>query len=163
LRICRKKYSTADIVIDQVLCPGAGKFATECLAMGLVVLSRMAYNQYPDFIPEMEKNPIIDCSPDTIYDELKKIILNHELRSKLALEGPKYVRRNLNTNHFCERLMNMLYIKEEPCELFPSFFRNTYLPEKDKLDIYNSFTRMVSTCDWYDKFVPKGEREGLIF
>ena len=40
-------YKSSDIVIDQLFIPGSGKLATECLAYGKIVLSRMNYENYP--------------------------------------------------------------------------------------------------------------------
>lgn len=39
-------YNNADVIIDQIQLPGGGKLAQECLAMGKVVLTHMAYKSY---------------------------------------------------------------------------------------------------------------------
>jgi hypothetical protein len=157
-----RTYQKADIVIDQLLCPGAGKFATECLAMGKVVMAKMGYGVYPDYIPEVESNPIIDVCPQTIYQKLKDIILDYDLRQKKSQQAPEYVNKHLNFDLFCERMMTLLNTQEHQYEYYPHFFRHQFIPE-DEANIYNQWTEFVKNCDWYQKYVPKGERDGLIF
>lgn len=158
-----KTYQKADIIIDQLLCPGAGKFATECMAMGRVVMGKMGFDVYPDYIPDREAHPIVDTCPKTIYDKLKSLIYDYDLRCKLSLMGPKYVKEHLNFDLFCERMLAILETKEHHYEHTPIFFREKFIPEPENIDTYNKWTNLVKDCDWYKKYVPSGERDGLIF
>jgi hypothetical protein len=158
-----KTYQKADIIIDQLLCPGAGKFATECMAMGRVVMGKMGYGIYPDNIPAMKDNPIVDSCPKTIYENLKSLIHNHELRCELSLKGPEYVKKHLNFDLFCERMLELLDMKNHEYEYYPTFFREKYIPEPESIEIYNQWTSFVKDCDWYKQYIPRGERDGLIF
>lgn len=158
-----KTYQKADIIIDQLLCPGAGKFATECLAMGRVVMGKMCYGVYPDYIPDMEHNPIVDVCPKTIYDKLKCLIGDYDLRCKLSLMGPEYVKNHLNFDIFCENMLHLLETKKHQYEHIPTFFREKYIPEPENTGIYNQWTAFVKDCDWYKENVKSGERDGLIF
>lgn len=158
-----KTYQKADIIIDQLLCPGAGKFATECMAMGRVVMGKMGYGIYPDYIPDVENHPIIDTCPKTIYENLKSLIYDYDLRCKRSKQGPEYVKKHLNFDLFCEKMLELLDTNEHQYEHFPSFFREKYIPEPENIDTYNQWTSFVKDCDWYKEHVPSGERDGLIF
>lgn len=158
-----KTYQKADIIIDQLLCPGAGKFATECMAMGRVVMGKMGYGVYPDYIPDVENNPIVDTCPKTIYENLKSLIHNYELRRELSLKGSEYVKKHLNFDLFCERMLELLEAKTHKYEHSPNFFREKYIPEPESIEIYNRWTNFVKDCDWYKENVSSGERDGLIF
>lgn len=159
-----KTYQKADIVIDQLLCPGAGKFATECLAMGKVVMAKMGYGIYPDHHPDIENHPIIDVCPKTIYEILKNTILDSEMRQKKALQARQYVETHLNFDIFCRDMLVFLEQKEtdRKYEFYPSFFRDKFIPENENF-IYNQWTDFVKDCDWYKKHVKSGERDGLTF
>lgn len=159
-----KTYDKADIVIDQLLCPGAGKFATECLAMGKVVMAKMGYGVYPDYHPDIENHPIIDVCPETIYEKLKSTILDYDLRQQKAKQARPYVEKHLNFDNFCKNMLLLLEQKEEErqYEFYPSFFRNQFIPE-DETEVYNQWTNYVKDCEWYKKYVSSGERDGLIF
>jgi hypothetical protein len=157
-------YQKADIVIDQLLCPGAGKFATECLAMGKVVLAKMGYGVYPQKIAP--NCPLVDVNPENIYQVLKDLLPNHARRQALAEAGPLFVKEHLNFHHFCKDLLEKLTSSPDTLtyDYYPSFFRQQFVPESaEALQSYNQWTAFVKDCDWYKQYVPTGERDGLIF
>ena len=155
-------YMNADIVVDQLLLPGSGKLATEALCAGKVVMSFMAYDNY--YTEYKGKMPIVDVNPENIYQKLKELILDYPQRCRLAAMGREYVEKNLDIKHFCERVIRLVSAEEkENYDYYPDFFRNTFLPESEFIEEYNQWTKYLSNCDWYKKYVPAGEREGLIF
>ena len=157
-----KMYADADIVIDQLIFPGTGKFSTEALAAGKVVMSHMAYDCYPQKNPS--DCPIIDVNPKTIYRELKNIILDYPRRVKLAGEAKSYVTKHLDLSIFCEKVMNLCRGKEYEYDYTPSFFRNEFIPESEiSVPLYNQWTNSVKDCSWYKQNIKPGERGKLIF
>jgi hypothetical protein len=152
-------YKDCDIIVDQVLCPGGGKLAYECLAMGKVVLSFMAYDGYNQWLKDC---PIIDINHKTLGEELKKIILDHDRRVKLSAEGKVYVKKYHDPEKIAGDVLQML--EEDKRDFIPTFFRDEFVPESaDKIPLYNKWTNYVSDCVWYKKLVKPGVREGLVF
>ena len=82
------KISKADIVIDQILHGEYGLFAVEGLAMGKSVIAyvheRFAYS---------DDLPIVSATPDTLRDELLRLIDNSSLRDDLRVRGVEYAFR----------------------------------------------------------------------
>ena len=157
-----EKLGDIDILIDQLLIPGTGKIASEGLASGCIVMSLMGYKNYPQKNPE--NCPIIDVNPNTIYDELKKIILDYEKRVELNKKGLDYVYENLQYKNFCKKLLDIIEGQNIDFDYYPTFFREKFIPESaEALETYNKWTREVQGCDWYQKNVLPGERSKLIF
>ncbi len=157
-----KIYADADIVIDQLLCPGAGKLSTEALAAGAIVMSHMAYDRYPQKNPS--DCPIVDVNPDTLKSKLIELITNYELRAALAKKGRPYVEKYLDITIFCKKVIDLLQGKQIEFDYIPSFFRDHYIPtSQEEKDTLNSWTITLQHEPWYQTFVKKGEREGLIF
>jgi hypothetical protein len=155
-------YSDADIVIDQLFCPGTGKLATEALACGSIVMGHMAYNKYPQKNPA--DCPIIDVNPDNLYQELKELILNYEFRKEHALKSRPYVEKHLDVKSFCEKVISLVNKEKIEFDYTPTFFRNNFIPESgESIEIYNNWNLVVKNCNWYKQFVKPGERAGLVF
>ncbi|WXG47427.1 MAG: glycosyltransferase family 4 protein [Candidatus Atabeyarchaeum deiterrae] len=82
-------YREADIVIDQLLSETYGVFAVECMALGKPVLCRID----KAFVKCYPGLPILNTNRDNLYDNVKLLIENPDLRKKLGADGRKYVRR----------------------------------------------------------------------
>jgi hypothetical protein len=158
----RKMYEEADILIDQLLCPGSGKLSTESLAAGTIVLSNMSYDQYPQNTPK--DCPIIDVNPDTIYTELKRLILDFDFRVEHATKGRPYVEKYLDVKFFCKTVLSIAEGHKVDFEYYPDFFRKKYKPKNnEEKEIINEWNQVVASETWYKENVLKGERDGLIF
>jgi glycosyltransferase involved in cell wall biosynthesis len=81
----------AEIVIDQLLSWNGNYslFSIEGMATGNVVLTSVIPN-YKDTPPD---TPIIPSNPDNIYENLKKVLDNPELRTDLSEKGLKFVKK----------------------------------------------------------------------
>ncbi|HWY12492.1 MAG TPA: hypothetical protein VN026_14260 [Bacteroidia bacterium] len=157
-----KAYGEGDILIDQVLCPGTGKIATEALASGTIVLSLMNYEKYPQKNPE--DCPVIDVNPDTIYDVLLKIIPDHEFRRQHALKGRPYVEKYLDVRYFTEKVVKIMEGSPPEFDYHPDFFRNEFKPKSKQEEILmNYWNYKLKDEPWYKKNIEAGERDGLIF
>lgn len=157
------RYYESDIIVSQVMCPSGGRLALEGLAMGKVVLSKMGFdNGYDEKFPD--PCPIVDVSPQTIYDRLKEVILDLSFREKRALEGPKYIDQYFS----CEKVVkNIVALLKEPLatpDFYPSFFKKNFVPENEEAAIiYNRWNSFVRDCDWYRGNIENHKRAGLIF
>lgn len=158
-----KVYASSDIIVDQLLIPGAGKLSTEGMAMGKVVMSKMGYNIYPQNI--YDDCPIVDVTRATFYDKLKELIADYPKRCDIAKRGRAYVEQNLNTNKFCKRVLDLLENPgSQPPDYHPDFFRKHFIPESEKhAALYNKWTDTLKECKWYKEYVEPGERAGLRF
>jgi len=83
----KQTLTGSEIVIDQLLLPGHGLFGIEAMASGNTVLGS-AVAGYNGFSQDL---PIVTTTPDTIYENLKMILENPDLRMQLAKRGRKYV------------------------------------------------------------------------
>ncbi len=85
----RERLASAQIAIDQLILPGYGLFAVEAMGSGCAVLGSAVpgYNGFP-----MEL-PIMTTTPDTIYNHLKLLLEDREIRGQMAREGRAYVQK----------------------------------------------------------------------
>jgi glycosyltransferase involved in cell wall biosynthesis len=159
-----KMYGDSDIVIDQLFIPSGGKLAREALAAGKVVLSSV-HREYIDNLPI--DCPIVDVNPETLYDELKNIILDYPRRVELALRGRPFVEKYHSLEVVCRDVIKKLEntsSETENLDFYPAFFRKKFVPESNEhRDLYNYWTKFVSETDWYKKYIHQGERDGLLF
>ncbi|KYG81127.1 glycosyltransferase [Roseivirga echinicomitans] len=155
-------YSNADILIDQLLCPGSGKLATEALASGAVVMANMSYERYPQQNPV--DCPIVDVNPYTLKERLALLIDDYDERKKLAERSRTYVENHLDVRFFCKKVIDLVKNETIDYDYIPSFFRDDYVPisHEEKL-LLNSWTQLVQGEAWYAKYVASGDRKGLIF
>jgi glycosyltransferase involved in cell wall biosynthesis len=80
-------YGKADIIIDQLYSESHGIFAIECMALGKPVLCRI----HEEFTNCYNGLPILNTDPNNLYNNLKLLIENKELRLELGKKGRKYV------------------------------------------------------------------------
>lgn len=154
-------YESADIIVDQLLTPGGGKLAHEGLAMGKVVLTLVESQRYDQKKPV--DMPFIDVRAETIYEKLKEVILNNELRKEIASKGRPYILKYHDPKKIIEDVIKRLNHETED-DFYPNFFREEYIPEsKESINVYNKWNAYVKDCDWYKRYVKPGERSGLIF
>ncbi|MGD0780434.1 MAG: glycosyltransferase family 4 protein [Dehalococcoidales bacterium] len=85
----RRTLSEADIAVDQLFAAGPGMFALESMAAGCAVLG----GNIPEFAGYPRELPIIHTDPDNIYQNLKMLLENPELRRELGEKGRKYVEK----------------------------------------------------------------------
>lgn len=157
-----KVYLNADIILDQLLLPGGGKLAHECLAMGKIVCTLMGYDSYDQ--KKTDDCPMVDVTPETLYDVLKSLILDHNTRIELAKKGRPFVEKYHNPKIITKNVMDLLAASTESTDFEPTSFRNTFIPEsKEAEKIYNKWNDFVKDCDWYKKEIEPGNRAGLNF
>lgn len=160
--VAMKEYHNADIIIDQIYTPGAGKLSSEAMAMGKVVLSRMAYDRYDQGFP-ISDCPIVDIAPHTIYDQLKRIILDYELRKDLSVKSRIYAEKYLDVRHFVKSIILFFKAGQMRYSYKPDFFQKNYEPESESalacVNKWSNFIQNEKFCEGIDLIKYSGKSE----
>lgn len=90
----RSVYESADLVIDQLLVGWYGGFAVESMALGKPVVSYLREEDL-EFVPQPMRDeiPVVNASPDTLYDVLLELIASRERLRELGARGRSYVEK----------------------------------------------------------------------
>lgn len=96
-------YKEADIIIDQLLLESHGVFAIECMALGKPVLCRI----HEEFTKCYSGLPIMSTDPNNLYNNLKLLIENQELRRELGERGRKYVEEVHDSKKVAKQLLEL--------------------------------------------------------
>lgn len=97
-------YKTADIVIDQILIGAHGVFALEAMALGKPVVCYIREDLRSSHPEEL---PIVSANPDDIYEQLKVLVENPELRRELGLRGREYVVKHHDSIKIAQQLIEL--------------------------------------------------------
>jgi hypothetical protein len=81
-------FAKATIVADQFICGAFGYTALEAMALGRPVL---CYLREPEKVLGAKECPIINASPDEIYDRLRWCLANRDRLVEIGLQGRRYV------------------------------------------------------------------------
>lgn len=158
------KYREADLVIEGLTGIGGGKLHMEGLASGTIV---MAF--FPPDIPytcmsPVEEIPVINTNYTNIYEKLKMVINNYEMRKEVAGRTRAYVEKYFDPQKSCKMILDGMEGNiPEHMLVNPFFFRDYYQPKYDYLSMFNKNNQFVSGCEWYKEYVKPGKRSGLIF
>lgn len=98
--ICRK----ADIVVDQLLVGTYGVFATEAMALGKPVICYIREDLWGTYPKEL---PIISAHPGNLYERLKRLIENPDLRYDLGVKGRNYVEKYHDSLKIAKQLIEL--------------------------------------------------------
>lgn len=94
-------YKEADIIVDQILCGSYGLLSVESMALGKPVITFIR----PDLVDTFPASlPIVNGNPDNVYEKIKMLIENPELRSELGILGRKYA----ESYHAKEKVVDQL-------------------------------------------------------
>jgi hypothetical protein len=88
----RRIYEEADVIADQVLIGAYALLAIEGMALAKPVVCYLN-PRFKRFHPEWDECPIVSADPDTLVDELRRLIVDGDLRRSLGARGPDYVQR----------------------------------------------------------------------
>jgi glycosyltransferase involved in cell wall biosynthesis len=88
----REVYRRSDLIADQFLIGAYALLAIEGMALGKPVLCYLN-PRFERFHPEWAECPIVSANPDTLLEELRRLVLDSDLRAKLGERGPAYVRK----------------------------------------------------------------------
>ena len=100
----RRILSDSDIAIIFVAEPTLSMFTVEAMATGNVVLGGGDYGY--DIIPN--NCPVITVNRINLYDKLKQVIINKDLRMKLGRAGREYVETNYSHIAVAKQILSWL-------------------------------------------------------
>lgn len=86
--------SDCDVLIDQIACGKTGLLGYEGMASGCTVLGCNDEGAHP--VP-FRCQPILRIAPDNVYDVLKRVLTDRELRIRTAEAGLRFVGMGLQT------------------------------------------------------------------
>ncbi|MFB3764138.1 MAG: glycosyltransferase [Methanotrichaceae archaeon] len=101
LDICK----TVDIVVDQLLLESYGIFAIECMALGKPVLCRID-EEFLKYYADTPL-PIVNSDPDTVYDNLKRLIENPEEREEIGIKGRRFAEEVHDAKKIAKQLLEI--------------------------------------------------------
>ena len=100
-------YKSSDIVVDQLLAGWYGVFAIECMAMGkpVCVYIKEELESY------LHSNPLVNTSPARLKEDLRILLEDEKLRSKIGREARRFVEVTHDSNKISRYLIDNIYIK----------------------------------------------------
>ena len=106
--IAQRRYKEADIVIDQLLAGWYGGLAVEAMALGKPVIAYLRESDLQVLSPGMREDlPIIDATPETIYDVLKEwLTVRRSELTERGRTGREYVERWHDSRAIARRLVD---------------------------------------------------------
>lgn len=114
----------SDIVIDELNSDTVGVLSTEAMATGNAVLT----GYMADFVKVPLPCPVQNTNRLTIYENLKLLILDIELRCALAKQGRVYVEKHHDIRKIAESQLKWLYKDEKKHDFYPHFNARNPLP-----------------------------------
>jgi len=88
----KKWYAKSDIIIDQIMIGATGVLTLEAWALGKPCVVYLREDLFKDFY-KCSELPVANANPDTIKDQLRKLIKDYEWRQDLSKRGRKTVKR----------------------------------------------------------------------
>ena len=98
-REMRHYQASADIIVDQLIYGWWGSTGVEGMALGkpVVCYLRESWKQrFFEVFPDVVNLPVIEASPSTIYDVLRQLVENPELRVQKSLESRQFAEHHFN-------------------------------------------------------------------
>jgi hypothetical protein len=99
----REHCIDANIIVDQLLLESYGVFAIECMALGKPVLCRID-EHFIKYYPDL---PVVNTDPDTLYDNLKMLIKDHDLRIDIGKRSRIFVEETHDARKIAEQLAQL--------------------------------------------------------
>jgi len=99
-----KEIVNCDIYVDELRCGAHGVTAVEAMCAGKPTLTYIRNDLIAAYPAEM---PIINTSPDSIYDNLKKMITSPRLRHEVGGESRAYVEKYHDTKVVVDDLLQI--------------------------------------------------------
>lgn len=117
----------SDVVVDQLFFPLHGKLGVEAMATGcaLATSNREDYETFPP------NRPIWHVDPGNLYIQLKRLLMDKELRVRLALQGRAYVEKYHDHVNVARHMLESLSAEEpRQHDYYPTFYTQRFnLPE----------------------------------
>lgn len=121
----RQLLTEADIVVDELYSETIGMLSTEAMASGCAVLTRY-FGAYAGVAPGC---PAVHVNIHTLADELRRVIVDRELRRRLAEAGWPYVEAHHDHVKVAQQILNWLQPGGiQRYDFTPTFYRGFHLP-----------------------------------
>ena len=121
----RELLAEADIVVDELFADTVGVLSSEGMATGNAVLVR-----YPAEHAGVPPGcPAIRVTRDTLTEKLREVIVNRDLRSRVAHAGRPYVERHNDCTRVSQQILDWLTpggIQKH--DFVPTFYRSFAMP-----------------------------------
>ena len=104
--VVREWLNAADIVIDQISVGWHGKLAVESMALSKPTLCYIN-EKYKKKYPQFKELPIVNITPNNLYDQLESLIINEQLRKKIGQKSRKYVEKIHDSRIVCSNLLKI--------------------------------------------------------
>lgn len=99
-----KEIVNCDIYVDELKCGAHGVTAVEAMCAGKPTLTYIRGDLIAAYPSDL---PIVITNPDTIYDNLKKLILDSKLRNEIGLNSRRYVEKYHDTKIVVDGLIKI--------------------------------------------------------
>jgi len=100
----REWYAKSDIIIDQIMIGATGVLTLDAWALGKPCVVYLREDLFKDFY-KCSELPIANANPDTIKDQLRKLIKDYEWRQDLSKRGRKTVERFHDTDKVVKKFI----------------------------------------------------------
>ncbi len=90
----------ADILVDEIILHGPGVLGFEAMLCGCAVLTR-----YYKASPKCFRPPVVNVDQYTLYDQIKRLLINPEQIKILAKQGRNYAEQNNNSADIATHLI----------------------------------------------------------
>lgn len=119
-----KILADADIVVDQLYSETVATLALEAMAAGNVVLARYL----PEKVRISAGCPVISVNVATLTDRLREVIVDRDLRERLARAGRPYVEKYHARLTVAKQILEWLHpARREDFDFQPTFFREHFV------------------------------------
>jgi glycosyltransferase involved in cell wall biosynthesis len=102
-QVVREHLTEADILVDEMVLHGPGILSLEAMASGCCVSTK-----YLETSPDFFKPPVYAINENTVYEKLKLLLTNRQLRKEMAIKGREYVEKNNHPDIVSKKFMTDL-------------------------------------------------------
>lgn len=123
----RELLTRADILVDELYALTVGSLSAEAMASGCAVLTR--YDAEFSKVPA--ECPVVSTDKYTLVKNLRELIVNRDLRRKLAAAGRPYVQAHNDLGKVIKDMLDWLGAGSGLVYDFtPTFYRNWHMPSE---------------------------------
>ena len=131
----------ADVVLDELNSPHYAMLALEGMATGCAVVAGSDFG----YVPVQGESPIVNVRPHTLYEKLKELLTNKELRLDHARRGRAFVEQTHSHLDVAAGMLSKLGPRDDYYDYYPSFVTRSYrLPDNETVpDLLRSMTTQI--------------------
>lgn len=150
--------STSDILVDEIVFHGPGGLSFEAMLSGCAVATR-----YLESSPAVFRPPIWSIDAENIYEKLKILLTEPQIRRELVEKGREYAITNNAVEKVASEILQNLEMPRSP-DYVPTFLRECFEPDlENEMQIINQWSNSLKDCGWYKLIVSPSDRAGLTF